>query len=51
MSTFSKPEVCMQDQAHSKPVVQDNLYHMISRLLRHAQEQTLAEFRSQKPQG
>ena len=33
-----------EDQAYSKPVVLDSLYPMISRLIRHVQGQTLAEF-------
>ena len=37
---------CMQkDQAYSKQVVLDSLYPIISSLLRHAQLQTLAEFK------
>ena len=38
------PHCIQEDQAYNKPVVQDSLYPMISRLLRHAQGQTLAEF-------
>ena len=40
-----------EDQAYSKPVVYDSLYPMISRLLRHAQGQTLTEFWSPQATG
>ena len=40
-----------EDQAYSEPVVKDSLHPMISRLLRHAQGQTLTEFYSPMPQG
>ena len=39
-----------EDQAYSKPLVLDSLYPMISPLIRHAQGQTLAQFKSLKPQ-
>ena len=38
------PDCMQEDQACSKLVVYDSLYHIISRLLRNAQGQTLAEF-------
>ena len=40
-----------EDQAYSKPVALDSLYPMISRLLRHVQGQTLAEFWSPQATG
>ena len=39
-----KPDCMQEDQAYRKPVVWESLYPMISRLLRQAQGQTLAEF-------
>ena len=39
-----------EEQAYNKQVLSDSLYPMISRLLRHARGQTLAEFWSPKPQ-
>ena len=43
---------CMQEcHACNKPVVWDSLYPLVSRLLRHAQGQTLAELWSPKTTG